>query len=126
MSPPSTHFLTADQVARGIYAWLGQNCWFLEDRIEDADLNSEAAAQHALLLLAEGDQVAYRKLPRGVRCLAARFMMGFIAELISGSLIRNTWSLPLPVSPAEDLPAAAWAAIAHEIARSSSPPSAPH
>lgn len=55
MSPPSTHFLTADQVARGIYAWLGQNRWFLEDRIEDADLNSEAAAQHALLLLAQGD-----------------------------------------------------------------------
>lgn len=117
--------LTADQVAEGLWAWLGSRRWFLADDVMHGDVTQEHAAQEAVLMLARGDDDAFRALPVGVRALALRFILDFLARLI-GPLSKVTWPVTLEGEGPAALQAAAWRAIELEVARSLPPPTPPH
>ena len=57
-SPRAPARITADQVAEGLWVWLGERRWFLEDDVMEADVTQEHAAQQAVLMLARGDDEA--------------------------------------------------------------------
>ena len=124
MTPASDIETSAAVVVEGLYDWFKAHPWFVQEDLERADLTAEAAAQEALLSLARGRIDDYRRLPAGVRTLALRLQLDFLAKLM-GPMAARTW----PISPAAfggDKQRLAWAVVEHEIARSSSGPGSQH
>jgi len=114
------NLLTADQVLAGLYAWLGDNRWFLAETIDDADMTAEVAAREGLLMLARGDITAYRQLPVGIKALAMRLTMDLFAKLI-GPMAKASWPVTLVDSSPKALQAAAWRAVELELLRHQPP-----
>lgn len=116
--------VTAKQVVEGLYDWIKAHPWFTQEDLDRADMTAEAAAQAALLCLARGEIDTYRRLPDGVRALALRLQLDFMAKLM-GPLGGKTWPIS-DASHGRDLQHMAWAVIAQEIGRSSSGPVSRH